>query len=237
MYAALKALQRRGSRKLAAAFILSMLATSASAQVYKCSKGGRVAFSDRPCKEASTLHLATAPGPRGSLDFQVPVRHYPINGTDLASAVASMRRNNPGGFAGFARWKVNYRVERIEAGGACVVDAAHVQVIGDILTPEWFEERQAAPQAAWRAAYARLKIHEDGQVQHGREFALLLKEQILGLGRMPCSDLDARVQREYESLLANQRQRDAEYDQRTSHGLRQQRGRIDWRFEGAPASE
>lgn len=166
---------------------------------------------------------ATRAGPQGHLDFQVTTRHYSVRGSDLSAAYRSMRATNPGGFAGWARWNVRYTHDKKVEKSDCAISSLTVHVTGEIMMPEWAEEKSAKPaeQSAWRTMYANLKRHEDGHIQHGREFALLLKERLLGMGFVPCSELESRMRQEHHRLYGNLKSRDAEYDRRTEHGLRQ----------------
>lgn len=213
-----------GSRVAAILVLAAVLgAGGAHAQIFQCRQAGSLVFSDRPCAEGGQPVKAAATGPQGDVRFEVPTRHYTVSAPTLGRAYLSMRANNPGGFAGWARWKVDYDLDHEEAGGRCSVRRVRVHVVGDILMPQWAEEKQVAAeeQAQWRAMYAALKRHEDGHIQHGREFALLLKERLLGLGTVPCRELAPRAQQEYTQLHGNLQRRDADYDQRTDHGLRQ----------------
>lgn len=198
-------------------------AGGAQAQIYQCRQGGSLVFSDRPCAEGAQAVKAAPSGPQGAIRFEVPTRHYKVSAPTLTHAYMTMRANNPGGFAGWARWKVDYRYEHEESGGRCTIRSVTVHVVGDILMPDWAEEKQASAeeQSEWRAMYAALKRHEDGHIQHGREFALLLKERLLGIGTAPCAQLESRAKQEYTQLHENLQRRDAEYDRRTDHGLRQ----------------
>ena len=198
-------------------------AGGAQAQVYQCRQGGSVVFSDRPCAEGAQAVKAAASGPQGDIRFEVPTRHYKVSAPTLQHAYLSMRVNNPGGFAGWARWKVDYDLDHEEAGGRCSIRRVRVHVVGDILMPQWAEEKRvtAEEQAQWRTMYEALKRHEDGHIQHGREFALLLKERLLGIGTVPCAELKSRAQQEYTQLHGALQRRDADYDLRTDHGLRQ----------------
>lgn len=195
------------------------------AQVYKCGKDGQVVFSDKPCPEVSAgpYKPANPVTPQGQLDFQVGTQHYTVNGANLLAAYASMRANGPGGFAGYARWNVAYQYESKANAQGCMISSLNVKVKSSILMPNWIEEKNATPadQAAWRTLYGNLKRHEDGHIQHGREFGLLLKERLLGMGTVPCAELQIRAQTEYQRLAENLRRRDEEYDRRTEHGLRQ----------------
>ena len=200
------------------------IATGVQAQVYKCRQGNAMVFTDRPCAEASSPLKGTAEaGPQGAIDFQVNTRHYSVSGPNLMSVYRAIQGSNPGGFAGWARWKVGYEYDSAEARGGCSLKRVTVRVAGEILMPQWVEEgaASAAEQHAWRTSYTGLKRHEDGHIQHGREFALLLKERLLGMGTVPCAELESRARQEYQLLYGNLENRDKEYDRRTNHGLRQ----------------
>ncbi|MBI5912038.1 MAG: DUF922 domain-containing protein [Betaproteobacteria bacterium] len=66
-----------------------------------------------------------------------------------------------------------------------------------------------------------LKRHEDGHIQHGRELALLVKERLMGLGVVPCDQMQALAEGEFQRLYGNLKARDQEYDARTNHGATQ----------------
>lgn len=194
------------------------------AQVYKCGRGAATLYSDKPCEDGpGTPVKAATVGPQGHLDFHVDTLHYAVSGANLREAYASMRANGPNGWAGFARWHVNYKYESKQVSEGCSIASVTVKVRGDIRMPEWKYESMASAgdQQNWRNMYALLKRHEDGHIQHGREFGLLLKERLMGMGAMPCADLQASADREYRALYGNLKRRDEEYDARTDHGLRQ----------------
>lgn len=206
---------------LAVAILLP--AATAQAQVYRCGPPGAAVFSDRPCADGGTQLKALSASPTGAVEFEVPVFHYEVHARELRGAVHAIRTQNPGGFWGWAGWQVHYKYEHTETGGSCAVKHVTVRVQGKITMPRWVNEAEAtqAEQTEWRRMYADLKRHEDGHIQHGREFALLLKERLLGMAAGPCGELAARASGERQRLLANLQQRDAEYDRRTDHGLRQ----------------
>jgi predicted secreted Zn-dependent protease len=168
------------------------------------------------------LKLRGNRGVPGVIDFQISTHHYQVNGADIGAAYESLRVRGPNGFAGWARWKVDFDFSKQAVASGCIITAVTIRVVGEIAMPEWAEEKSAtsADQAAWRAMYVKLKHHEDGHVQHGREFAILLKERLMGLGTVACDLLQSRAQQEYQRLYANLKDRDQEYDRRTDHGLR-----------------
>jgi predicted secreted Zn-dependent protease len=203
---------------------LGLHASIARAQVYKCDNAGKSEYSDRPCAGGAIqpMKLQSPGGARGSIDFHVNTRYYPVTGGDIASAYQSLRVRGPGGFSGWARWKVDYQYTSEAVASGCRIRAVTVRVDGEILMPQWIEEKSAslADQTSWRAMYNQLNRHEDGHVQHGREFALLLKERLMGIGAVSCEQLQPLTQREYQLLYENLKNRDQEYDRRTEHGLR-----------------
>jgi predicted secreted Zn-dependent protease len=203
---------------------LALPALSARAQVYKCENAGKMEYSDQPCVSGTTtpMKLQVIGGAQGLIDFQVTTRHYPVTGGDFASALQSLRARGPSGFAGWARWKVDYQFSNEAVASGCRITAVTVRVDGEILMPQWSEEKSASSpdQASWRTMYSQLKRHEDGHIQHGREFALLLKERLMGIGAVPCEQMQSHAQREYQQLYENLKNRDQEYDRRTDHGLR-----------------
>lgn len=197
----------------------------ADAQIHRCERDGRVTYSDQPCEtgaKATTRPYAAA-APSGALDLDVKVRHYDVVAHDYPSLVRALAAKGPRGFHGMAGWQVDYRysVDRQPAG--CAVDSVRVRVAGEILMPRWVDAADAPPalQRQWSDYYAALQRHEEGHIQHGREFALLVKERLMGLGRVSCDNLQALAQREYDRLYGNLRTRDQEYDARTGHGRTQ----------------
>lgn len=213
------------------ALLLALLLTHATAhaQVYRCEQNGKLAFSDQPCKPgAKSTQKDYAPqgapqGATGTLDLDVPVRYYAVQGTDHATLAQSLKANGPRGFHGLASWRLDYQYTTRRTGPNCQVDSVNVKVGGEILMPRWADEN-AAPvelQRRWATYYAALKRHEDGHVQHGRELALLVKERFMGLGAHPCEQFKALTEGEFNRLTTNLKTRDQEYDARTNHGATQ----------------
>jgi predicted secreted Zn-dependent protease len=201
-------------------------AGGAQAQIYRCEQNGKLAFSDQPCKagaKATQKDYAPSASPSGTLDMQVAVRHYPVQGRDYASLSQSLKANGPKGFHGLATWNIRYDYTTRKQRDGCQVDTVQVKVSGEILMPNWADET-AAPadlRQRWSAYYAALKQHEDGHIQHGRELALLVKEKLMGLGVVPCESVQGRTESEFQRLTGNLKARDQEYDARTQHGASQ----------------
>jgi predicted secreted Zn-dependent protease len=210
------------SRALLACLLLTTAATEA--QVYRCEQDGKLAFSDQPCKPgAKVTQKAYAQGSNGAIDLQIAVNHYTVQGRDYASLGQSLAANGPKGYHGLATWTIGYEFTTKKLRDGCQMDTVKVKVGGTILMPKWADEQAASPdlQQRWRAYYAALKLHEDGHIQHGREMAMLVKERLLGLGLVPCDRTQALAAAEFNTIVANLKTRDAEYDARTNHGASQ----------------
>lgn len=105
-------------------------------------------------------------------------------------------------------------------GGAKVATAKDAKWAGGKLDFQMHLKHYTVHGDSYHQVFANM-LHEDGHIQHGKEFAILLKERLLGLGVVPCAELDARADQTHNTLYSNLQARDAEYDRRTSHGLRQ----------------
>ncbi|MFT4195259.1 DUF922 domain-containing protein [Ottowia sp.] len=203
---------------------LACFAANASAQIYRCEHAGRVDFSDRPCAGGNATRQMTAnSGPRIDIQFKTETDAYSVPGADLAAAYAFIRARGPGGYWAMARWNPSYTYQYARNGDTCRITAAEIKLVGHILMPEWRGKSgaSATDQAKWNLMHAKLLRHEQGHIQYGREFSILLRERLAGMGFVPCTELAGRARSIYDKLLTNLRERDRDYDRRTEHGVRQ----------------
>jgi predicted secreted Zn-dependent protease len=198
--------------------------------VHRCEQNGQTIYSQFPCEQkqkAKQLDIKTADLPSNQLVSNLVWKTYDVDGKDYSSLIRSLAVNGPKAndksFHGLARWRVGYKYETKPAGQKCKFSAITLSIDGEILMPLWREE-SSAPQELrqrWTRYHAALKAHEEGHIQHGRELALRLREQFLGLGDFECGEVAALAQREFDRIYANLKNRDQEYDQRTRHGATQ----------------
>lgn len=210
------------NRRLLIGLLLVAVAGLTHGQVYRCEQGGQIVFSDQTCERGAkaTKKVFATSAAIGTLDIQIAVTHYSVQGQDYDSLMSSLRANGPKGFHGLASWNIRYDYTTKRRGDACQIDTVRTQVNGRILMPRWTDEL-SAPQALrrrWNDYYAALKWHEDGHIQHGKELALLVKERLIGLGVAPCDQMQVMAQKEFDRLYGNLKMRDQEYDARTNHG-------------------
>jgi predicted secreted Zn-dependent protease len=208
------------------AAVCAVAAGTAQAQIYKCAQGANVVLSDKPCTEGAIVKLKMPVGiPQSDIKFDAVTTHYPVADADYAQVYRRLVTQNTGGltagFAGWAKWDVVYSFDTLPRREGCSIDRVHMQVRGQIMMPEWETLADAPPadQSRWNAMYAQLQRHEEGHVQHGREFAMLLREKLLGIGTVPCDTIRTAAGQVYRALYTNLQSRDAEYDRRTQHGL------------------
>ena len=118
---------------------------------------------------------------------------------------------------------VTYTFDSKPSEKGCELSNLKIAVSGEILMPHWVEKSSAPSidQRYWQQSWDVLKLHEDGHVQNGKEFGVLLREKMLGLGVVPCNQLKSTADATYSVLYENLRRRDEEYDRRSNHGLRQ----------------
>ena len=155
------------------------------------------------------------------IDFQTKTKTYTVHGATYQQVLAAMQAAGP--FVAWASWGAAFNFTPKSAGNACTIDKLNIAIAGQFLMPEWAERSSARTQDfnAWEAMYAILKTHENGHVKHGEEFAVLLREKLLGIGPQPCEKLQSIANQTSAQLSENLKQRDADYDYRTEHGLRQ----------------
>ena len=204
---------------------LLTVAAAAQAQIYRCEREGKIAFSDHPCEpgaKATKKFYATSAAV-GHLDLHISVRYYNVEGLDYESLRTSLNVNGPMGYHGFASWRCSYHYTTKMRGNACQIATVTTRVSGEILMPRWVDEASApvALQRRWSDYYSALKTHEDGHIQNGRELALLVKERLMGIGAAPCDQIKALARNEFEHIYENLKARDKEYDIRTNHGATQ----------------
>lgn len=126
---------------------------------------------------------------------------YAVQGANLAAVMASIRANGPSSYAANARWNTSYAYQSTRSGGDCKISELEIKVDGRILMPEWRNKSNASAsdQAGWDRMYATLLRHEEGHIQHGREFAVLLREYLSGIG-WGCHATGCEMKRKQSSI-------------------------------------
>lgn len=212
------------SGRLACLLLLLCIGLHAHAQIYKCVDHGAITFLDRPCASGAQSQVKTSTGaPENDIKFDIVTNHYMVAGANLGQVYRTLVTQNASRAAGWARWDVTYTFDTLPKHDLCSVERAHIVVKGQILMPKWETAADASPadQQAWQTMYGTLLRHEEGHIQNGRDFALLFRERLVGIANVPCDSIKGHAEAIYRTLYKNLQDRDAEYDRRTQHGVRE----------------
>lgn len=202
-----------------------MAAGVADAQIHRCARDGKVAFSDQPCApgdQATRLNY-NAGSTAGAVALRLVTKHYDVRGTRRDALLRSLQTNGPMGYHGLAQWQIGYLFTTAVVSNGCRIDNVVVTIDGEILMPRWTDRNDAPAelQRKWTDYYGALMRHEEGHIGHGKEFAALLKQRLMGLGVVSCERIKELAQTEFQRLHQNLSSRDKEYDARTKHGVEQ----------------
>lgn len=218
-----------GLRSAGAAAVIIALASAPciAADVRKCvGADGKIAYIDGPCPAGAKperIQPSSAPSP--ALARYGPwVRFYDVEGIEFQELLAELDKLGPKGFHGEARWRVSYTFRTAPSEGRCFVAGVETKMQGNILMPRWAKRQGASADlvARWQRYEAALLTHEEGHLDNGREFARVLESELLRLpAQGDCPKLNAAARTRFDELLQIYRKRDADYDERTQHGVTQ----------------
>lgn len=211
-------------------FTLGLMHQASAQTVHRCEQNGKTIYSQFPCaqnQKAKQIDMKATDVASSQLISNLVWKTYDVDGKDYGSLLRSLAVNGPKAndksFHGLAKWRVGYKYETKLSGRACKFSRITLTLDGEILIPVWRDEASAPAHLRehWGRYYAALKAHEEGHIQHGKELALRLREQFLGVGDFECNEVAALAQREFETTYNSLKNRDEEYDQRTQHGATQ----------------
>ena len=199
--------------------IAGLSATSAAAQMYKCTGAdGKASYRDHPCdagaRQADIEDRMTGRAPA--------VRYYELYARDYAGMRREIDAKGPKGFHGMANWNVRYTYRwRRNGDGSCEIEGVAPFFDGEILMPRWVPGASvtAAQRSAWERFVATLKVHEDGHIEHGQQLANALSQ--LGGMRVDCNSVEASLKKRADALITRYIALDEEYDKKTNHGATQ----------------
>jgi predicted secreted Zn-dependent protease len=213
---------------LAAALIIALAcAPCIAADVRKCAGAdGKVTYIDGPCPAGAKPERIRPPdAPSPALAKYGPwVRFYDVEGIEFEALLAELNKFGPNGFHGEASWRVSYTFRTAPRDGRCFIGGVETKMQGNILMPRWSKRQGASADlvARWQRYEAALLAHEEGHLDNGREFARVLESELLQLPAAgDCPRLSAAARARYDELLQTYRKRDADYDERTQHGVTQ----------------
>jgi predicted secreted Zn-dependent protease len=121
------------------------------------------------------LFLALLLLPLAAAAQQAQVTYYDVQGADLRGLLASLNARGP--HHGRADWKVSYRFTTRPGGGGCAVESLSTELDLQMTLPRWSPPAGASRDlvARWERYLAALRVHEEGHLDHGRDFAREVK--------------------------------------------------------------
>jgi predicted secreted Zn-dependent protease len=169
------------------------------------------------------------------VDVVMSTRHYPVSAATVQELRAEMGATGP--LAAGRRWagatqaRTRWTYRTLRRGMVCMLYDVRVFVSAEMRLPRW--EPAAPPDAEtldwWRGFSARLLEHERGHVKiavdGAREIAATLRPLE---GSVSCDALGMRANGAAQLILVKSRERQAEYDRVTGHGMVQPRDTSDW---------
>jgi predicted secreted Zn-dependent protease len=207
--------------------LLLLCADTSLAQVYRCEKDGKLAFSDQPCTagaKASSKTYASpsgpSAGPAAGKGGDVPITYFAVQGATYETLAQSLAAAGAKGFHGKNGWWIDYDFTTRKTGDSCQIDTVRANMTGEMPMPRWTDERTAPLdlQQRWTKFYAAHKLHEDAHLQHSKDLIAPIKQRLLALGPHPCDQTKGLVAAEFKRLTATLKTRDDEYDVRTQSG-------------------
>jgi predicted secreted Zn-dependent protease len=153
----------------------------------------------------------------------VTIVEYRVRGETLASLTESLNANRPalGGFLGRTEWQLGVNATPAAAGDQCALSGVVVRVTITMRLPVRELPRTSDPtlDAQWARFSAALRAHEDAHAANARAARLAAERELTAL-RAPCGTIGARASEIIQRSTAQFQARDAEFDARTEHGVR-----------------
>ncbi|MCC6177241.1 MAG: DUF922 domain-containing protein [Chloroflexi bacterium] len=153
---------------------------------------------------------------------------YDVDGVDTSSILASIRAHGPhdgdGQWAAATTWTFRWTYRPAVDQSGCRATSATVDLELMYTYPRWtgLDGADRALAGAWERYIGAIDYHEQG---HGQIAAQAARELARTIETLPpaasCQDLDIAVRAATGDLLARHAAAQAQYDQRTQHGVTQ----------------
>jgi len=128
------------------------------------------------------------------------------------------------GHRALTTWKINWRTRVSTVNGQCQLDSLTVDTAISITLPNWRPPTNAPPGLTkrWSDYYLALLKHELNHAEPGRLAAGELRRRVLEVPpQADCGLLQRRIQEVADQVIAEYKQRDADYDREMAHGLKE----------------
>jgi len=159
---------------------------------------------------------------------QWTTNYYSVTGATLPEIHRSLRQQRPWKerqpVDGWTEWRVEWRFSVAPGEGGCRLAGLGTKTIIQTTLPRWVAPTNAAPglQNAWSNYVSALALHESGHAAVAFGAAAEIQKRLKAApAGADCSTLTQTINNLGEQVLAEYRQRDKEYDERTQRGATQ----------------
>lgn len=173
--------------------------------------------------------VATSASARSPANGDVLVTYYSITGDSQTELRASLDRERSLAITGaeydaHTSWKVDWRFSYDRREGVCEIKNMTVTLEAHMILPRWDSPHRGkrSLQAAWLRYLNALRAHEDGHIEIARAAKSAIVDTVLTAPVMEdCAKLSDEVNSRAHAILETFREREAQYDRNTGHGLSQ----------------
>ena len=172
--------------------------------------------------------LGSATGIAAQDSLTITTNHYLVTGSTLREIRQSINQMRPGGTKAstdaLTTWNIKWQTQVNPVGGEYRLTSFNTTTTIVITMPSWMAPTNAAPQLMkkWLSYYSVLQKHEVNHSKIGTQAAEALRKRIGEIGSdADRSRLQLRIQKMADSVIAEFRQRDADYDRETDHGRKE----------------
>ena len=155
--------------------------------------------------------------------FTWTTNFYPVTGTSFREIRHSIDRSRPwkDPFDGITQWNVEWRGKLNPSPNGCSGSGYTTETKIVTTLPRWTPPADVSPEVKvqWTRFFVALAQHEAGHARIGRAAAVKVDETIRQVGvQADCDTVQRLINERAESVLAEHRRKDDEYDRRTDHG-------------------
>lgn len=181
--------------------------------------GSELSLKNRSVPVLTLALLLLAPDAQAFINERT--EFYSIYGSSYNELVAEIDLKGPNGYTGYTNSRFTYEFKTSTSSTGCRVASLQVDVDITYTMPRW-ENRDVADanlRASWDSSYTALERHEK---QHGaiakQTYNQIIRE-VRQIGpRSSCGEINGLVASVFNGALADNSERQRDYDQTTDHG-------------------
>lgn len=175
------------------------------------------------------LVLAVWGAPADAADSVTTATNYfPVTGSTMRELRRSINQARPGGAkAGtdaLTTWQLKWNSRVASANGQCRLVGFEIKTTVVITMPSWRAPTNAPPELVqrWVSYYTALQHHEQYHAQSATLATEAVRKKIGTIGpEANCAVLQTNIKTMVDAVIAQFRQRDADYDRETDHGRKE----------------